>query len=160
MSLRELAKTCNVFPIACSQKSIRDQIIKGLVDGDTIEQLLRQQSLTLDTTITMCRAQEAAKNQHKDITNHSVLAIRQSAKPQVRQVPPYTTQIIPKPFPGCGLLAHQGGRAQYPAFKQTCRYCLKVGHFAIGFEMVVNCRRNHQLLEPLQLQKTQNRPGV
>ncbi|XP_065891734.1 uncharacterized protein [Dysidea avara] len=110
--------------------SIHDQIIEGLVDGDTIEQLLRQQNLTLDTTITMCRAQEAAKTQRKDVTDHSVLAIRQSAKPQVRQVPPHTSQMIPKPCQGCGLQAHQGGRAQGPVFKQTCHYCLKVGHFA------------------------------
>ena len=130
VSLRELAKTCNFCSTACSQKSIRDQIIEGLVDGDTIEQLLRQQILTLDTTITMCRAQEAAKTQRKDMTDHSVLAIRQSAKLKVQQVPPHTSQIIPKPCPGCGLQAHQGGRAQCPAFKQTCRYCLKVDHFA------------------------------
>ncbi|XP_065893428.1 uncharacterized protein [Dysidea avara] len=130
VSLRVLAKTCNFCSTACSQKSIRDQIIEGLVDGDTIEQLLRQQNLTLDTTITMCCAQEAAKTQRKDITDHSVLAIRQSAKSQVWQVPPHTSQIIPKPFPGCGLQEHQGGRAQCRAFKQTCRYCLKVGHFA------------------------------
>ena len=45
-----------------SQKSIHDQIIKGLVDGDTIEELLKQQNITLDATITMCRAQEATKN--------------------------------------------------------------------------------------------------
>ena len=78
----------------------------------------------------MCRAQEAAKTQRKDITDHSVLAIRQSAKPQVWQVPPHSSQMIPKPCPGCGLQAHQGGRAQCPAFKQTCRYCLKVRHFS------------------------------
>ena len=110
------------------------------MDGDTIEQLLRQQNLTLDTTITMCRAQEAAKTRRKDITDHSVLAIRQSAKPQVRKVPPHTSQMIPKPCPGCGLQAHQGGRAQCPAFKQTCRYCLKVGHFA----MVCHGRQQHK----------------
>ena len=62
VSLRELAKTCNFCSVACTQKNIRDQIIEGLIDGDTIEHLLQQHNLTLDMTITMCRAQEAAKN--------------------------------------------------------------------------------------------------
>ena len=63
VSLRELAKTCNFCSAECSQKSIRDQIIERLLDGDTIEELLKQQNLTLDATITTCRAQEAAKKQ-------------------------------------------------------------------------------------------------
>ena len=46
----------------CAQKSIRDQIIEGLLNGDTVEALL-QANLTLDETISKCRAQEAAKRQ-------------------------------------------------------------------------------------------------
>ena len=78
----------------------------------------------------MCRAQEAAKQQRKDIADHSVLAIRHPPKQPIRQKPPFTSTSAPKACPGCGLQTHQGGRAQCPAFKQTCRYCLKVGHFA------------------------------
>ena len=44
VSLRELAKTCNFCSAECSKKSIRDQIIERLLDGDTIEELLKQQS--------------------------------------------------------------------------------------------------------------------
>ena len=40
ISLRELAKTCKFCSDACMQKSIRDQIIEGLRDGDTVEDLL------------------------------------------------------------------------------------------------------------------------
>lgn len=61
VSLRELAKTCNFCSNQCTQKNIRDQIIEGLLDGDTIEDLLKEKDLTLDTTVTKCRAQEAAK---------------------------------------------------------------------------------------------------
>ena len=131
VSLRELAKTCNFCSAECSQKSIRDQIIEGLLDGDTIEELLKQQNLTLDATITTCRAQEAAKKQRQDITDHSVLAIRQPDKQWMKHAPPpHPSQVVPKPCPGCGLQAHQGGKSQCPAFKQTCCYCHKVGHFA------------------------------
>ena len=36
VSLRELAKTCNFCSDQCTQKNIRDQIIEGLMDGDTV----------------------------------------------------------------------------------------------------------------------------
>ena len=45
ISLRELVKTCKYCSEACMQKSIRDQIIEGLNDGDTIEDLLQHRTL-------------------------------------------------------------------------------------------------------------------
>ena len=45
---------CNFYSEECTQKSIRDQIIEGLLDGDTFEHLLRQHNLFLATTISMC----------------------------------------------------------------------------------------------------------
>ena len=41
ISLRELAKACKFCSGTCKEKSIRDQIIKGSKDGDTIEGLLQ-----------------------------------------------------------------------------------------------------------------------
>ena len=61
VALRELAKTCKFCSDQCTMKSIRDQIIEGLTDGDTVEDLLKEKDLTLDKTIITCRAQEAAK---------------------------------------------------------------------------------------------------
>ena len=49
VSLRELAKTCKFCTEECLQKHIRDQIIEGLVDGDTIDDLLKEKDLALDT---------------------------------------------------------------------------------------------------------------
>ena len=63
VSLRELVKTCNFCNDACIQKNIRDQIIKGLLDGDTVEHLLQEKDLSLDKTIPMCQGKEAAKKQ-------------------------------------------------------------------------------------------------
>jgi len=37
VSLRELVKTCNFCSDACMQKCVRDQIIEGLLDDDTVE---------------------------------------------------------------------------------------------------------------------------
>ena len=71
VALRELAKTRNFCSEECGLKNIRDQIIKGINDGDIVEYLLRQPNLTLDTVISTCRGQEAAKRQRREITEQS-----------------------------------------------------------------------------------------
>ena len=63
VSLRELVKTCNFCSDGCTNKNIRDQIIEGLLDADTMEHLLQETDLTLAKAITMCQTQEAAKKQ-------------------------------------------------------------------------------------------------
>ena len=70
------------------QKSIQDQIIEGSLDGDVTENLLKQTNLTLDTAITMCRAQEAAKKQWSEMNSANsgaVLAIKQRRQPPTTQ---------------------------------------------------------------------------
>ena len=54
VALREIAKTCNFCSEECTTKNIRDQIIEGINDSDTVEHLLRQQNLTLDMAVTTC----------------------------------------------------------------------------------------------------------
>ena len=49
------------------QKNIRDQIIEGILDGDTVEDLLQIKDLTLDKAIQVCQAQEAANKQHANM---------------------------------------------------------------------------------------------
>ncbi len=63
VSLRELAKTCSDL---CT-KGIRNQIIEGLIEGDTVEDLFRERDLTLETTITKCQAQETWRKQRCEI---------------------------------------------------------------------------------------------
>ena len=41
-------------------KNIRNQIIEGLIDGNTFKNLLQQMDLTLEATITKCQARKAA----------------------------------------------------------------------------------------------------
>ena len=60
-------KTCNFRNDACIQKSICDQIIEGLLGGDTVKHLLQEKDLSLDKTIRMCQGQEAAKKQRAAI---------------------------------------------------------------------------------------------
>ena len=121
--MRELAKLCNFCSDQCAQKSIRDQIIEGLVDGDVVENLLREKELTLDATIAKCRAQEAARKQRAEIVGGGV-NIQAVHKPEMQRTPAY------KPCPGCGSAPRPGGRQQCPAATRTCHYCKKVGHLA------------------------------
>ena len=98
VALHELAKTCNYCSDQCSQKNIWDQIIEGTPDGDTIEQLLKQSDLTLEAAITICRAQEAAKKQCREMCDNTpgaILAVRQQ-----RRQPP-TTHINQYPATDC-----------------------------------------------------------
>ena len=56
-------KTCNFCSSDCTNKSIHDQGIEGLMDADMTEDLLQETNFTLDRAITKCQAQEAAKKQ-------------------------------------------------------------------------------------------------
>ena len=125
VTLCKLAKTCNFCSNLCTQKNIQDQIIKGNTDIDTVEQLPKQLDLTLEVAITLCRAQEVAKKQRREISDHiagAVLTIRQRSQPP-------TTQL-PVTCPGCGVKPHMGGQVRCPEYNQTCHHCNKTGHFA------------------------------
>ena len=74
VSLLELANTCNFCTNECTQKSIQDQIVEGLLDGDATDDLLKECELhvTLDAAILKCCTQEAVKKQHVEITSTPV----------------------------------------------------------------------------------------
>ena len=129
VSLRDLVRTCNFCSNACVQQSLRDQIIEGLLDGDTIEALLQEVDLTLERAISKCRAQEAAKRQRANITDHSesVSALHEKSRDKRGNAP--LTPASPQ-CPGCGAKPHPGGRSQCPAYGQSCHNYQKIGHYA------------------------------
>jgi len=47
ISLRELAKTCAFCNNACMESAIHDQFIEGLRDGEIVQELLKEENLTL-----------------------------------------------------------------------------------------------------------------
>ena len=59
---QRVSQTCRFCSDAYMQQSIRDQVIEGLQDGDTVEDLLQESELTLATTVTKCKSKEAAEN--------------------------------------------------------------------------------------------------
>ena len=138
VSLCELAKTCNFCSDGCMQKSIWDQIVEGLLDGDTIEDLLKECELNLDAAISKCRAKEAARQQREEITNipseNTLVQAVQKASKNETQRPPSAM------CPGCGLGHHQGGCPNCPAYHAIYHNCKESGHFAR-----VCCSRLQQL---------------
>ena len=68
---RDLVKTGNYCTDACTDNALRDQIIEGLLNGDTVKELLRQKDFTLSKTMQVCRAHEAAKQKRLEITGNS-----------------------------------------------------------------------------------------
>ena len=78
-------KTCKFCSEDCLRKNIRDQIIEGHLVGDTVEELLRERDLSLETAISKCRAQEAAKKQREEISpgvdSVQVHAVKQQQHP-------------------------------------------------------------------------------
>ena len=69
-TLRDLVKICNYCNDECINKALRDQIIEGLQDGDTVEELLRQKQLTIETTLRIGRAHESARQQREEIKSN------------------------------------------------------------------------------------------
>jgi len=135
VSLRELAKSCNFCNKDCTHKNLHHQIIAGLVDGDAIEELLKEKNLSLESTISKCRAHEAAKRQRAEITSQldpTVQALRRQRPDHstVQQSDRSTEQSIKQICPGCGSSFHPGGRKQCPAYLIVCHMCHRTGHFA------------------------------
>ena len=122
IALCELIKTCKFCSDICTKKSLRDQIIEGLRDPETIEDLLKERDLTLDTTIMRCRSREAAKKYRSDLSQD-----KQSTLAAVRAPTQARVKIA---CSGCGGSWHKAGRQQCPAYNRTCTRCHKVGHFA------------------------------
>jgi hypothetical protein len=117
--LVSLSKFCG---IECTEKNLRDQVIESLLDGDIVETLLMEKSLTLEKTI---RGLEAAKRQRAEMSGNP----SDSASVRRTQVnPPIPSR--PGACSGCGGSFHTGGRRRCPAYNMTCRKCNRVGHMA------------------------------
>ena len=138
VALRELVKTCRYCTDDCVSKILRDQIIEGLQDGDTIEELLRQKKLSLEQTIQICRAHESAKNQREEIKgSHAAINVtstyKAKKKPTNRDRPMAARkQLTHEQQRTCGRCGcgHGNLPQNCPAFNKTCNKCHKLGHFA------------------------------
>ena len=99
---------------------MQDQLSVAVTDGNTVEDLLQENNLTLTRAITICRSKEAAKRHRFKIARGSkvVAALRHQNQPN------YQVSLT---YPGCGVAIHKEGQHQCPAYNQLCH---KAGHFA------------------------------
>ena len=129
--LRELAKTCDFCQHGdCMNQRLRDSIVVGIKEGDTTEKLLEKSStLTLDKTIDVCRADEAARYNRtvlKGDTECSANAVKRNHhKPNVNKK---QTQDTAQKCGRCGYNQHD--KRACPAKNKKCTVCSKIGHFA------------------------------
>ena len=90
-----------------------------------MEDLLKEKNLTLDTTLTKCRAHEAAKRQRAELVGgtpeSSIHAMHR------KQQDPSSTPGGLR-CPGHSSSFHPGGRRKCPAYQLVCHLCHRTGH--------------------------------
>ena len=130
VALRKLAKICNFCLEECAQKSIRDQIIKGISNGDTSKHLLRSPKLTLQSTHAECRKMQKG-NAGRSPSNHLEQSYQLSS-PSTKQNNLLTLMHQPNSIilvPDVGK-STPGGTQACHAYNQLCQYCHKISHYA------------------------------
>lgn len=119
--LRVLASTCNFGDIKDSL--IRDRIVCGTQSPAMRERLLREQNLTLDKCMQICRATEVSKENSKTIQGKTVEEIHAMKKNPRRD----KKEEINCNF--CGN-THEKNKHKCPACGKKCKKCGKENHFA------------------------------
>ena len=120
--LRVLASTCNFGDIKDSL--IRDRIVCGTNSSAMRERLLREENLTLDKCMQICRATELSKENNKTIQGKTVEEIHAMEKNPRRD----KKDEINCKF--CGN-THEKNKLKCPAYGKKCKKCGKENHFAV-----------------------------
>lgn len=110
--LCKLIKTCKFCLETCAQKNLRDQIIEGLRDTETVEDLLKENNHTLNSTIARCRIWEATRKHCSDVTQQEPEGM---AALQITQWRRANAAVGSGTCSGCGGAWHKGGHQQCPA---------------------------------------------
>lgn len=117
--LQRLMKSCD-YCANCRDSILRDKIVIGVNDAELQKDLLKIRKLTLKNCIDMCRANEKATLQNKDIKPESINKIFQKNQ--------FPSQSKPK-CKFCGK-SHEFRKELCPAYGKTCRKCQRPNHFA------------------------------
>lgn len=128
------ANRCNYGPL--TEELLRDRIIVGVKNDYVREKLLTDPAITLEKAINLCKANEQAAQQIKDMTesakavdavetHNKHLKKHNAAEKKAGKSPPG------KPAgKKCGYCGNQHRKGNCPAYGKTCGTCGKVGHFA------------------------------
>lgn len=121
--LKMLASTCNFGDIKDSL--IRDRIVCSTNSPSLRERLLREENLTLQKCVQICRATELSRENSKTIEGKAVEEIHVLT----HKTPKNDKQKADITCKFCGK-AHERDKRKCPAYGETCRKCGKANHFA------------------------------
>ena len=134
IDIKELVKTC-AFCSKCQPSLIRDRIVVGIQDSDTIEHMLVEKDLPLQKAIDMCRAEEAAKRHCEELkadsassTSASHNAISHYKQQKQGRKPNRWGQG--RKWSCFKCTRSHGKNDVCPAAESTCAACHKQGHWA------------------------------
>ena len=141
-AVKELAAFCD-FCTQCFDSRLRDKVVCGLQDEDTVKRLLEDPDLDLQKTVDICRASENARMTCADIrapmSSVSRVSAYRRARSRSRGARPETQPGgQPADSPGarcrrCGRSAH-ADPAACRAASATCNSCCRRGHYAVVCE--------------------------
>lgn len=122
IALCKVVKTCKFCSDQCMQKNLRDEVVEGLRDIETIKDVLKENNLTLDNAIAKCRSLEAGRKHCLDMTRQEPEVM---AALQITQRGRTKATVGQGICSGCGGAWHKGGHQQCPAYNRTCAHCHK-----------------------------------
>ena len=140
--LRSRAQSCEFSSL--KESLIQDRIICGILDDGLRERLLRQDNLTLDKTLQVCRAAEQTRAQAQALSStgeNASIPVDFLSKTKKKFSGSRSKQSKPqggstsKPqgrtdSDACGRCGYQHSKDKCPAQGQTCKKCGKQNHFA------------------------------
>lgn len=119
--LKVLASTCN---FGCIKDSlIRDRVVCGTNSSALRERLLREEKLTLESCLNICRATELSRENSKTLQGQTVEEVHALKQTEVK----LKENEIQCKF--CGK-THERNKKKCPAFGKKCKKCGKENHFA------------------------------
>ena len=136
-AIRTLVKTCN-YCQNCLDSILRDRIVVGIRDSETQQTLLREDKLTLEKCVTICKAAENASIQYKALRPDSVNKVsrngtrhrRKSTKTHAKESAKVKGPSQEKECLFCGL-NHVLKKKLCPAWGKTCTTCHQQNHYAV-----------------------------
>lgn len=111
------AQSCNFSTLSSSL--IRDQIVYGVWDKKLRERLLREDKLTLEQAVQICKASELTEEHKKAWENTGKL------------VEPVVKQKSQERGRKCGKCNRRHEPRKCPAYQKICHKCKKKNHFAV-----------------------------
>ena len=151
--LKSLSRDCYFEPVTADQhrdQYVRDSFITGIRSDQIRQRLLENVELDLDAMFTQARSLEAAQRSSASyqMPTYGINAVNENTdaasslpnldQSQIASNQPTSAAVTPRRPPGnftrcncCGYTSHDPtDRSRCPARNESCRKCLRVGHFA------------------------------